>query len=251
MTLVPSRDGDGTNAMLFDPLDALAPSFGPGSFARHLAQAAARGIACRTLPLPGIGLDIDEPDDLAQLMRPHAPTRATPSSRSAVCRQPERAAMSTATELLARLPPPRPAAASRASRPWLLPTATTSPASPRWPSSSASPATAHRDLLQEGVHPADAPVPRRVPLLHLRPRPDDREPHYLSPDAVLAIARAGQAAGCKEALFTLGDQPERRYAAAREALAALGADSTLAYLEVVAPPWCCARPACCRISIPA
>jgi FO synthase len=61
--------------------------------------------------------------------------------------------------------------------------------------------------------------------------PNDREPHYLSPDAVLAIARAGQAAGCKEALFTLGDQPEHRYATARETLTSLGFDSTLAYLE--------------------
>ena len=61
--------------------------------------------------------------------------------------------------------------------------------------------------------------------------PREGEPHYLSPDAVLEIARAGQAAGCKEALFTLGDQPELRYAAARDALRALGAVSTLAYLE--------------------
>ena len=61
--------------------------------------------------------------------------------------------------------------------------------------------------------------------------PREGEPHYLSPDAVLEIARAGQAAGCKEALFTLGDQPELRYAAARDALRALGAESTLAYLE--------------------
>src|SRR5690242_21492037 len=45
---------------------------------------------------------------------------------------------------------------------------------------------------------------------------------YLGRDEVLAIARAGAAAGCKEALFTLGDKPERRYAAARDALAALG-----------------------------
>ena len=45
---------------------------------------------------------------------------------------------------------------------------------------------------------------------------------YLSPEAVLAIARAGAAAGCTEALFTLGDKPELRYRAAREALAALG-----------------------------
>jgi hypothetical protein len=38
---------------------------------------------------------------------------------------------------------------------------------------------------------------------------------YLSPDDVLAIARAGQRAGCHEALFTLGDKPELRYEAAR------------------------------------
>lgn len=57
---------------------------------------------------------------------------------------------------------------------------------------------------------------------------------YLSPDQVLAIARAGRAAGCKEALFTLGDKPELRYGAARRALAALGHDSTLSYLGAMA-----------------
>ena len=64
--------------------------------------------------------------------------------------------------------------------------------------------------------------------------PNRREPHFLSPDDVLAIARAGAAAGCKEALFTLGDQPESRYSAARAALAELGYASTLAYLEACA-----------------
>lgn len=53
---------------------------------------------------------------------------------------------------------------------------------------------------------------------------------YLSRDEVLEIARAGVRAGCREALFTLGDRPEDRYAAAREALAASGHASTLAYL---------------------
>jgi FO synthase len=53
---------------------------------------------------------------------------------------------------------------------------------------------------------------------------------YLSPDEVLAIARAGRATGCHEALFTLGDKPELRYAAARTALRQLGYDSTVAYL---------------------
>jgi len=54
---------------------------------------------------------------------------------------------------------------------------------------------------------------------------------YLSMEQVLDIARAGRAAGCKEALFTLGDKPELRYRDAREALGRLGHDSTLAYLE--------------------
>ncbi len=57
---------------------------------------------------------------------------------------------------------------------------------------------------------------------------------YLTPEQVLDIARQGAAAGCKEVLFTLGDQPELRYASARRALAELGFTSTLAYLEHVA-----------------
>jgi FO synthase len=62
-------------------------------------------------------------------------------------------------------------------------------------------------------------------------RPPRRgERAYLSLDEVLDIARAGAAAGCHEALFTLGDKPELRYRAAREELAALGCDTTLEYL---------------------
>jgi len=57
---------------------------------------------------------------------------------------------------------------------------------------------------------------------------------YLSPDQVLEIARRGRAAGCREALFTLGDKPELRYRAARQALAVLGCGSTVEYLEQMA-----------------
>ncbi len=60
------------------------------------------------------------------------------------------------------------------------------------------------------------------------------EPLYLDPEAVLAIARAGAAAGVHEALFTLGDKPELRYAAARAALARLGHETTLSYLAAMA-----------------
>lgn len=57
---------------------------------------------------------------------------------------------------------------------------------------------------------------------------------YLTPDEVLSIARAGQAAGCHEALFTLGDKPELRYRAAREALDRLGYATTVDYLRAMA-----------------
>ncbi|MDE3026720.1 MAG: radical SAM protein, partial [Acidobacteriota bacterium] len=53
---------------------------------------------------------------------------------------------------------------------------------------------------------------------------------YLTIDAVLDVARAGAAAGCREALFTLGDKPELRYRAARKELAALDCETTLKYL---------------------
>ena len=51
---------------------------------------------------------------------------------------------------------------------------------------------------------------------------------------MVAIARAGAAAGCTEALFTLGDKPELRYKVAREELAALGWRTTIEYLARVA-----------------
>jgi FO synthase len=64
------------------------------------------------------------------------------------------------------------------------------------------------------------------------PRRNERA--YLSLDEVLAIARAGRAAGCKEALFTLGDKPELRYRAAADELARLGHVTTLSYLAQTA-----------------
>ena len=59
-------------------------------------------------------------------------------------------------------------------------------------------------------------------------------PAFLSPEQVSEIARAGQAAGCKEALFTLGDKPEDRYPAAAAWLEARGYRTTLEYVRAVA-----------------
>ncbi len=57
---------------------------------------------------------------------------------------------------------------------------------------------------------------------------------FLTPEQAVAIAEAGRVAGCKEALFTLGDKPEERYAEAREWLAARGYATTLDYVRAVA-----------------
>ena len=64
-------------------------------------------------------------------------------------------------------------------------------------------------------------------------QPNAGKQAYLREEQVLAIACAGVAAGCREALFTLGDKPELRYRSAREELAHLGYDSTLAYLAAM------------------
>src|ERR1700730_3990732 len=82
-----------------------------------------------------------------------------------------------------------------------------------------------------------------IPLTHLcrnvchyctfAQRPRAGRSAYLSPDEVLAIARAGAVAGCTEALFTLGDKPELRYKAARDALTALGHETTISYLTAM------------------
>ncbi len=57
---------------------------------------------------------------------------------------------------------------------------------------------------------------------------------FMAVDEVLDVARAGRRAGCKEALFTLGDKPELRYAAARQWLDKHGFATTIDYLAHVA-----------------
>ncbi len=65
-------------------------------------------------------------------------------------------------------------------------------------------------------------------------RPSELVAPYLDLDEVLAIARAGEVAGCREALFTLGDRPEDRYAVARTWLDDHGYASTLDYVAAAA-----------------
>ncbi|MEC9346358.1 MAG: 5-amino-6-(D-ribitylamino)uracil--L-tyrosine 4-hydroxyphenyl transferase CofH [Pseudomonadota bacterium] len=100
--------------------------------------------------------------------------------------------------------------------------------------------------LRDSVHHDTITFSRKVfiPLTHLcrdvchyctfAEPPKKGTAAYLTPEQVLEIARAGQRAGCNEALFTLGDKPELRYRAAADGLKALGHDTTLSYLRAMA-----------------
>jgi 2-phospho-L-lactate guanylyltransferase len=67
VVVVPDRHGEGTNALLLSPPDAIDPSFGPGSRMRHVAGARAAGVTCAVEYLPTLTLDVDTPADLALL----------------------------------------------------------------------------------------------------------------------------------------------------------------------------------------
>lgn len=73
---VPSLSGFGTNAALLEPPDAMPLKFGEPSFDNHLVAARAAGLQPLVRRLPGIGLDIDAPEDLAMLLDRGPATRS-------------------------------------------------------------------------------------------------------------------------------------------------------------------------------
>jgi len=73
---VPSLSGFGTNAALLEPPDAMPLKFGEPSFDNHLVAARAAGLRPLVLRLPGLGLDIDGPEDLALLLGRGPSTRS-------------------------------------------------------------------------------------------------------------------------------------------------------------------------------
>jgi 2-phospho-L-lactate/phosphoenolpyruvate guanylyltransferase len=88
----PSRSGIGTNGAALAPADLLDLRFGEPSFADHLAAARASGVEPRVLTLPGLGLDIDDADDLRALLADGGDTRS--------------ARLVAASSIAARLGPP-------------------------------------------------------------------------------------------------------------------------------------------------
>lgn len=100
-------------------------------------------------------------------------------------------------------------------------------------------------FLKESYRPGVITYSRKVflPLTNLcrdycgyctfRRDPGQPGAHTMSPDEVLAVARQGEALGCTEALFSLGDKPEAEFPEMRDVLRKRGYRSTLHYLEAM------------------
>lgn len=65
--VIPDRHGSGTNGLLLAPPDAIAPAFGAGSRERHLELARRSGVEPRVVEISSLALDLDTPEDLAEL----------------------------------------------------------------------------------------------------------------------------------------------------------------------------------------
>ncbi len=76
VVFAPSRSGLGTNGVLLAPPAAMRLTFGEPSFDNHLAAARALRLDPRIVSLPGLGLDVDDPDDLAALLAAGADTES-------------------------------------------------------------------------------------------------------------------------------------------------------------------------------
>lgn len=76
ITLAPSRDERGSNAVACSPPDVLPLSFGDDSFIPHVQRARSLGIEPRVVHRRGLALDVDTRDDLLQFLATPSPTRA-------------------------------------------------------------------------------------------------------------------------------------------------------------------------------
>ncbi|MGA7539747.1 MAG: 7,8-didemethyl-8-hydroxy-5-deazariboflavin synthase CofG, partial [Steroidobacteraceae bacterium] len=187
IALAPDHRGTGTNALCVPLPLPLELEFGPGSFARHLQQAAAIGCRPAVIRLPGLAFDLDELEDL----RSYEDTGRLEHLDPAVL-------LPAAEELTLA----GHGHAVTYSRKVFIPLT---------------------QLCRDVCHYCTfAKAPRALAA------------PFLTIEQALAIARAGAAAGCQEALFTLGDKPELRYGAVRRFLEAGGYASTLDYLVAVA-----------------
>lgn len=202
VVLGPCRHRTGTNAISVPLPVPFSFAFGPDSFAVHQRRVRSAGLRLRILDRPGVAQDLDRPDDL-DLVDGHGNTGA----------QGSRLAPSQAMFL----------EHERAEDLASLAVKVTCRGFGRMVTYSPKVFLPLTRLCRDVCHYCTFAL-----------RPSQVAAPYMSIDEVLSIARQGEALGCTEALFTLGERPELRYQAARSALKALGHDSTIGYLRQAA-----------------
>lgn len=200
IALAPDRHERGTNALCMRATKRLHMQFGDNSFAKHSSQAVTRFGNAVHVRSAGLGFDVDT---IADWRRLNGHDRGYESL----------SAQNSVAQLLSAPLDELMASAQRL----------TLAGHGRLVSYSRKVFIPLTELCRDVCHYCTfAKAPRALPA------------PYLSLDQVLSIARTGAAAGCKEALFTLGDQPEKRYSTARRALEKMGYASTLDYLAAAA-----------------
>ncbi|HEX4974402.1 MAG TPA: 5-amino-6-(D-ribitylamino)uracil--L-tyrosine 4-hydroxyphenyl transferase CofH [Pseudomonadales bacterium] len=228
MGLAPDQTGKGSNALLCYPANCIDFQLGPDSAQAHIQQAEERQIAIEFWHANELALDIDTPEALQQLKT----ILATDSQGASYTRI---ALASIAAEQ----------AGQRVILPWHMPNKTEILAL----AESDRPLS---ELMQEAAKLRDLGFGENIsyskkvfiPLTQLcrdvchyctfAKAPRTLASPYLSPEHVLALAKAGAQLDCKEALFTLGEQPELRYKVARQWLDEHHYASTLDYLADMA-----------------
>jgi FO synthase len=233
--------GTGTNLMLFKARLAPQFAFGTGSCALHLGWARAQQLAAGALLRAGLARDIDTPLDIERLC---ASTHAELGARTRDwLAQYASARLRSSAEG---------SAAARVGLAALRADLMTGALPSEADCLSLAECTDTPDLvalageLRDRGHGHVVTYSRKVfvPLTRLcrdvchyctfATTPKQVTSPYLSVDEVLALCREGAAQGCQEALLTLGEKPELRYRAAREALAEMGFATTLEYVAHVA-----------------
>lgn len=247
------RHGTGTNLLAFAAGSAPQFQFGAGSYAAHVTSAANNALAVTPLTSAGIGMDVDEPADLAALL--HCDAVDSAPATAAFLRDSD---ISSRLQLTLAGRPVSETNTSHEEKPFMnsLTTLEHSLLKGALPDDETALALADFDntaelaalacSVRDRAHGNTVTYSRKVfiPLTHLcrdvchyctfAQTPKKIEQPYMSIDEVLRLCHEGAAMGCQEALFTLGERPELRYSTARKALAELGYDSTLHYVAAVA-----------------
>ncbi|ARN75341.1 5-amino-6-(D-ribitylamino)uracil--L-tyrosine 4-hydroxyphenyl transferase CofH [Oceanicoccus sagamiensis] len=248
ITIAPDAVKDGSNCVVATPPNAIQFQYGKGSFEKHMAAAAEEKVSAAMVALPSAAMDIDNPSDLQGLLTieqvgiaKHTLTYLQESGlkeRLNTMLDNQFAPLGDEVDALLE----KSLAGELLTNTQALILAEDRFSSQQYTEKLMLAASQLRDQGFRNVVTYSRKV--FIPLTHLcrdvchyctfAQTPKKIPAPYMSVDEVLASVRAGVAQGCKEALFTLGEKPELRYSAARNALADMGFETTLEYVAHVA-----------------